>query len=185
MLFRSAWISGGTLAATLEGSQQSHGAGFPGYVKFTTTTTPDDADDPSTDVQQVEYYIVTDKSAADQKAGMLVRAHTRNLLATTTEVATEEPLLAGVESMEVAFYDGTDWQDSWQLSSSAATGTTTAASSASTASATTTLPQAVRVRIQPARKSAGDFPPAPLEVLVPWTTAAGIDATTTTTGGTP
>ena len=183
---RNALVSGGILAAVLEGSAQSPGGGFPGYLKFTTTTAPDAEDVPNPDVQQVEYYIVTDKSAVDQKAGMLVRAYTRNLLATTTEVATEEPLLAGVESMEVAFYDGTDWQDSWQLSSSAATGTTTAASSTSTASATTTLPQAVRVRIQPARKSANDFPPAPLEVLVPWTTAAGIDATTTsTTGGTP
>ena len=182
---RNALVSGGTLAAALEGSAQSPGGGFPGYLKFTTTTAPDAEDVPDPDVQQVEYYIVTDKSAADQKAGMLVRAHTRNLLATTAEVATEEPLLAGVESMEVSFYDGTAWQDSWQLSSS--TATTTAATTTGTASSTTTLPQAVRVRIQPARKSANDFPPAPLEVLVPWTTAAGIDATTmtSTTGGNP
>ena len=133
-------------------------------------------------MQQVEYYIVIDKSVTDQKAGMLVRAHTRDLLATVTEVATEEPLLAGVESMEVAFYDGTEWQDSWKLSSSA-TATTSTASTTGTAASTTKLPQAVRVRIQPTRKAAGDIPPPPLEVLVPWSTAAGIDATTTTTAG--
>ena len=179
---RNALISGGKLAAVLEGSAQSPGGAFPGYLKFTTTTTPDTEDVPSSDVQQVEYYIVIDKSVTDQKAGMLVRAHTRNLLATVTEVATEEPLLAGVESMEVAFYDGTEWQDSWQLSSSASTSTASAAST--TATTTTKLPKAVRVRIQPARKAAGDIPPPPLEVLVPWTTAAGIE-TTTTTGGTP
>ncbi len=183
---RNALVSGGTLAAALEGSAQSPGGAFPGYLKFTTTTRPDTADVPNPDVQQVEYYIVTDKSVTDQKAGMLVRAHTRALLATVAEVATEEPLLAGVESMEVAFYDGTEWQDSWQLSSSAATGTATTASTTGTAAATTTLPQAVRVRIQPARKAAGDIPPPPIEVLVPWTTAAGIEATTTTTtGGNP
>ena len=181
---RNAFVSGGKLAAALEGSAQSPGGAFPGYLKFTTTTTPDTEateDVPNSDVQQVEYYIVIDKSVTDQKAGMLVRAHTRDLLATVTEVATEEPLLAGVESMEVAFYDGTEWQDSWKLSSS------TAADTSSTIGTTATkLPQAVRVRIQPTRKSANDFPPAPLEVLVPWTTAAGIDATTTsTTGGTP
>ena len=182
---RNALVSGGTLAAALEGSAQSPGGGFPGYLKFTTTTAPDVEDVPNPDVQQVEYYIVTDKSAVDQKAGMLVRAYTRNLLATTTEVATEEPLLAGVESMEVAFYDGTEWQDSWQLSSSTATATTATTGTTGTAASTTTLPQAVRVRIQPSRKNASDFPPPPLEVLVPWTTAAGIDATATTTGGTP
>ena len=182
---RNAFVSGGKLAAALEGSAQSPGGTFPGYLKFTTTTTPDTEateDVPNSDVQQVEYYIVIDKSVTDQKAGMLVRAHTRDLLATVTEVATEEPLLAGVESMEVAFYDGTEWQDSWQLSSSA-TATTSTASTTGTAASTTKLPQAVRVRIQPARKAAGDIPPPPLEVLVPWTTAAAIE--TTTTGATP
>ena len=180
---RNALVSGGTLAAVLEGSAQSPGGAFPGYLKFTTTTMPDAEEAPNPDVQQVEYYIVTDKSVTDQKAGLLVRAYRRNLLATTTEAPTEEPLLAGVESMEVSFYDGSEWQDSWQLSSSTATSTTTAASTTGTAASTTKLPQAVRVRIQPTRKAAGDIPPPPLEVLVPWTTAAGIDATTTTTAG--
>ena len=180
---RNAFVSGGKLAAALEGSAQSPGGAFPGYLKFTTTTTPDTEDEPSSDVQQVEYYIVIDKSVTDQKAGMLVRAHTRDLLATVTEVATEEPLLARVESMEVAFFDGTEWQDSWQLSSSA-TATTATASTTGTATTTTTLPQAVRVRIQPARKAAGDIPPPPLEVLVPWTTTVFIE-TTAITGATP
>ncbi len=160
---RNAIVSGGTLAAVLEGSQQSPGGSFPGYLKFTTTTTPDAEDVPAPDVQQVEYYIVTDPAATDQKAGMLVRSHTRNLLAATTEVATEEPLLAGMESMEVEFFDGTDWQDSWEVTAE-----------------DKTLPEAVRVRVFPARKAAGDFVPAPIEVLVPWTVQAAIEAATTT-----
>ena len=159
---RNAIISGGTLAATLEGSQQSTGASFPGYLKFNTTTAPDADEVPNPDVQQVEYYIVTDPDATDQKAGMLVRAHTRNLLATTTEVATEEPLLAGMESMEVSFFDGTDWQDSWSVTTDSKT-----------------LPEAVRVRIHPARKTAGDFVPPPIEVLVPWTVEAAVEVATT------
>ena len=165
---RNAIVSGGTLAATLAGSQQSTGGSFPGYLKFTTTTAPDADEVPNPDVQQIEYYIVTDPAATDQKAGMLVRAHTRNLLATTTEVATEEPLLAGMESMEVSFYDGSSWQDSWSVTTDSKT-----------------LPEAVRVRLHPARKTAGDFVPAPIEVLVPWTVEAAVEATTTTTGGTP
>ena len=166
---RNAIVSGGTLAATLEGSQQSTDGSFPGYLKFNTTTTPDADEVPNPDVQQIEYYIVTDPAAADQKAGMLVRAHDRNLLATTTEEAVEEPLLAGMESMEVEFYDGTDWQDSWSVTTDSKT-----------------LPEAVRVRIHPARKTAGDFVPPPIEVLVPWTVEAAVETTATaTTGGTP
>ena len=165
---RNAIVSGGTLAAALEGSQQSSRGSFPGYLKFHTTTAPDADEVPSPDVQQVEYYIVADPEVTDQKAGMLVRAHTRNLLATATEEETEEPLLAGIESLEVAFYDGTDWQDSWSVTTD-----------------DQTLPEAVRVRLHPARKTAGDFVPAPIEVLVPWTVEAAVETTTTTGGTTP
>ena len=144
---RNARVSGGTLAATLEGSQESHGAGFPGYVKFTTTTTPDDADDPSTDVQQVEYYIVNDPVTTDRKSGLLVRATTRDLLTTVREQAPEETLLADVSAMEVSFFDGQEWKESWAVSD-----------------ADKTLPTAVRVRLLTAAN------PTPIEVLVPWTT---------------
>ena len=164
---RNAIVSGGTLAATLEGSQQSSGGSFPGYLKFTTTTAPDADEVPNPDMQQIEYYIVTDPAATDPKAGMLVRAHDRNLLATTTEVAVEEPLLAGMESMEISFYDGSSWQDSWSVTTD-----------------DKTLPEAVRVRLHPARKTAGDFVPPPIEILVPWMIEAAVE-TTTTTGATP
>ena len=176
---RNAIVSGGTLAATLTGSQQSPGGGFPGYLKFTTTTMPDADEVPSPDVQQVEYYIVTDPDATEPKSGMLVRAATRNLLATTSETPTEEPLLAGIESMEVAFFDGADWQDSWTYTAASTTTATTTGTSGST-----TLPEAVRVRLHPARKAAGDFVPAPIEVLVPWTVQAAIEPPATT-GATP
>ncbi len=161
---RNALVSGGTLAATLEGSQKGASGSFPGYLTFTTTTTPDVNDIPDPDVQAVEYYIVTDPAATDQRAGLLVRAYNRNLLAPTTEEATEEPLLAGVESMEVSFYDGTSWQESWEVTTEAKT-----------------LPEAVRVRIQPARQTASASVPAPIEVLVPWLTQSAIETTTTTT----
>ena len=146
---RNAYISGNTgvtLAATLEGSEESHGASFPGYLKFTTTTTPDDADDPSADVQQVEYYIVNDPNAVGTKTGLLVRATTRDLLATVREQAPEETLLADVASMEVSFYDGTEWKESWAFSDD-----------------NKTLPTAVRVRLKTTLNT------APIEVLVPWT----------------
>ena len=164
---RNAIVSGGTLAVTLEGTQQGGSGNFPGYLKFTTTTTPDVNEIPDADVQQVEYYVIADPDAAAQNAGLLVRTTSRHLLATPPEDPVEEPLLTGVEAMEVAFYDGTSWQNSWQVSAEA-----------------TTLPEAVRVRIRPARSADSPQAPAPIEVLVPWITQAAIEPAAAASGGT-
>jgi type II secretion system protein J len=144
---RNAFISGGTIASSLIGSATSPNGGFPGYLKFTTTTARDEGDLPSPDVQQVEYYVVTDTAAQDSKAGMLVRAVDRDLLATVRQAPAEEPLLTGVKSMEVSFFDGTSWQTSWEVTETEKD-----------------LPEAVRVRILTEGAS------APIEVLVPWVT---------------
>lgn len=148
---RNARISGGTLAATLEGSQVAHGGGFPGYLKFIATTASENLAEPSNDLQQVEYYLTTDPAAADQKAGLLVRAVERNLLAAVRETPAEEPLLGGVQAMEVAFFDGESWKESWAYSAD-----------------DPTVPEAVRVRLKMGPAS------APVEVLVPWTTQPAI-----------
>jgi type II secretion system protein J len=136
------------LASSLTGSQSSPNGGFPGYLKLTTTTQADDADLPSADVQQVEYYVVTDPNAQDSKSGRLVRAVDRDLLATVQQAPAEEPLLSGVQSIEVTFFDGNTWQTSWTYSTT-----------------DTDLPQAVKVRVLTAPGT------APIEVMVPWGTA--------------
>jgi type II secretion system protein J len=166
----NALVSGGKLAATLTGSQETHGSSYPGYLKFTTTTATTQPTDASLvgDVQQVEYYLINDPDAAGGKSGLLVRTAETNLLTTVREQAPEQRLLAGVESLEVSFFDGQNWQESWEVNET-----------------TKTLPQAVRVRIQPAPAVAGGPSPAPIEVLVPWTTQSAIAAPTTTSGGTP
>ena len=151
---RNALVSGGTLAATLEGSRESHGAGFPGYLKFTATTAKDLDDELGGDVQEIEYYIARDSEAEDQKAGVLVRTINRDLLNTTKQSPPEERVLAGVESMDVSFYSGSAWKTSWEVTTEAKT-----------------LPEAVRVSIQPVADAEG-LKPAPVEVLVPWTTQA-------------
>ncbi len=43
----------------------------------------------------------------------LVRTLTRNLLASTEAETVEERLLHGVDSLELYYYDGETWQDSW------------------------------------------------------------------------
>jgi type II secretion system protein J len=156
---QNALVSGGTLAASLQGSAAAQGSSFPGYLKFTTTTAPDSEELPAPDVQQVEYYIITDPGVVDSKAGLLVRAVDRKLLAPVRETPAEEPLLEGVAGLEVSFYDGQSWKDSWEVTETEKT-----------------LPQAVRVRIKTAAPSADEHP-APIEVLVPWTTQSGIEKT--------
>ena len=157
---RNALVSGGTLAATLTGSQQSQGGGFPGYLKFTATTAKDVDDEFGGDVQEVEYFITRDTEAADQKAGVLIRTINRDILKTTKQTLPEERVLAGVESMEVSFYSENAWKTSWEVTTDSKT-----------------LPEAVRVMIQPVSDKDG-IKPAPIEVLVPWTTQSAIPTTT-------
>ncbi len=154
---RNAIVSGGLLAATLKGTQESHGAGFPGYLKFTATTAKYVDDELGGDVQQIEYYITRDPEAADQKAGVLVRTVNRDILNTTQPTPPEERVLAGLESMAISFYSSTDWKPSWEYSTDSKT-----------------LPEAVRVTLQPVADESGTKP-APIEVLVPWTAQPGID----------
>lgn len=160
---RGARISGGSLASVLSTTAQSQTGGFPGYLKFTTTTARDSAKDDeiaNADLQQVAYYLTTDPDAKDTRAGLLVRTVDGNLLAPVqTTTLPEEPLLGGIESMEVSFFDGTDWTDTWEASQD-----------------DPTLPQAVRVRLQPAAANLGDAKPPVMEVLVPWTTQASTGA---------
>jgi len=161
---RSARITGKTgekkLAIVLKGSRQSQEGGFPGYLKFTTTSAVDQPTEIGSEVQQIEYYIVTDAESPDRNAGLLVRAVDRNLLAATREKPVEEALMPGVESMEVSFYDGDSWKDTWEVTEDDAT-----------------VPQAIRVRLQPAGGDAGGRKSAPIEVLVPWTTQVFAAAT--------
>ena len=164
----NAYLSGGVLANTMEGGAQSQKSRFPGYLRFTTTTGKNSADDPYGDVQQVEYYI---EEAADSTTstdtGNFVRAVTRDLLATVQDSADEQQVLSRIQSFEVTFFDGQNWQDTWQLDDT-----------------TTTLPQAIRVRLQQTAVSEHIPTPPPLEILVPLNTQPPGTSTASTTGTT-
>lgn len=164
---RNAYLSGGVLANTMEGGMQSQKSRFPGYLRFTTTTGKDRPGEALGDVQQIEYYLAETASGTDanRNTGTLVRAITRDLLATVPEVTREERLLTNVQAFEVTFFDGQTWQETWQLSGSAAT-----------------LPQAIRMRLLQAASSDRATTPLPLEILVPCTTEALVSSTTSTTG---
>ncbi|HEX4083819.1 MAG TPA: type II secretion system protein GspJ [Chthoniobacteraceae bacterium] len=172
---RNAMISGGELASIVEGDCAGNDGidnAQPGYLKFTTTTGKDTDDALYGDVQQVEYYVLKG-SGTNANSGSLVRAVTRDLLETTTPQAEDEPILENVASMQVAFYDGTNWQTSWEYNT-ADSGTDSASTSGSSASTSgsgaETIPAAVRVDIQQAPPDLKSPTPPPIEVLVPWTT---------------
>ena len=170
----NALVSGGILAASLTGGTSStggpSGSGLPGYLKFTATTGKSSSGDVASDVQQIEYYLLPAtgaNAAGGQAGGVLTRAVTRDLLdATTQTTAKEEPILTGVQALQVQFYDGANWQDSWSYVSPDATndgsGSTSTSSTTSSSSSTgagssatggsvtlgnTTMPTAVRVDV--------------------------------------
>jgi prepilin-type N-terminal cleavage/methylation domain-containing protein len=180
---RNAYISGGVFASIMQGDTagtDGPNSDFPGYLKFTTTTAKDTDDELYGDVEQVEYYIVRDPNAGAGGGGNLVRAVTRDLLdedqSGTQVQAQEQQIMPGVESFAVSFYDGSNWQSSWSFNTadSASTSSTgsaiTSGSSGGSTGATETLPEAIRVDIQHAPPTTGGAAPAPVEVLVPWTT---------------
>jgi type II secretion system protein J len=99
--------------------------------------------EPWGDIQMVTYEL---KSPAAHSANGkdLIRSVTRNLLSTTTPDVTDQWLMSGVQDLHFSCYDGTQWQDSWDTTSS-----------------NTNLPLAVRVSIQLAGTT------GPIEMVVP------------------
>jgi type II secretory pathway pseudopilin PulG len=120
---------------------------FPGYLKCTATTGPQDPVTPAGDLQLIEYYIITDPNGTDSRSGMLVRAITDDFTNDAPPAPREEPLLHGVQSMEISSYLEGDWQESYEYQP-----------------ADVELPSAVRVRVQMAATGSNDSPP-PLELV--------------------
>jgi type II secretion system protein J len=110
-----------------------------------------DADTPWGDIQRVTYGLK--KSANSSGVGKdLIRTVTRNLLSGTTPEAEEQWMLGGVESVQFQCFDGAQWFDDWDTTS--------------TSTINTNLPAAVRVRIQMAARNGGANI-QPIEMLVP------------------
>lgn len=154
---RNALVAGGRLAATLQGQVRGPESSYPGYLKLTTASARLNDLERGADLQEVEYFITDQFETTNRNAGVLVRTVERNLLAPTRQVPAMEPLLYEVEEMEVAFYDGQQWMESWEYTQ-----------------AGDPLPEAVRVRVYPAQgdtlRASRLRRQAPLEVLVPWPT---------------
>ncbi len=157
---------GGVLSGSLQSTPTTNT--FPGQVSpdfYSNTGTPEGAN-PWGDIQKISYLLVTpaDRNTAGRE---LVRAVTRNLLATTPQPPVQQWLLSGVESMTFHYYDGTQWADAWDTTLQ------------------TNLPSAIKVQILMAqdRNSGSLAQVSPLELVIPLdiqglTNAASTNTTT-------
>jgi type II secretory pathway component PulJ len=134
---------------------------------FYTTSGEVNGWNPFSEVQVVTYFLAPATDGSNTKN--LVRAVTRNLLPATQPTTDEQTLLTGVASAEFDYYDGTEWDPTWD------------------STATATLPTAVRFSVALAR---GDprQPPAPIQLVVPvlvaTTTSLKATLQAASTGGT-
>ena len=164
---------GGVLAGPLQsGTLSGNSSGPtvpPGSTTFYTCNGVIDHTSPWADVQKVVYYL---KSPELQNAAGkdLVRAVSRNLLATTQEPLVEQWLMGGIERLQLSFFDGTSWRDSWDSTSQdLVTGQTN------------NLPRAIKVQLALAANR-GEAPKAPIELLVPVVVQARTNQTQTAGG---
>jgi len=147
---RGTLITGGTMAISIESPGTESANNQPTDLDIYTTTGVLRDDLPWGDVQKVSYLLKDSVNASRLGGKDLVRAITRNLLASTQPDVTEQPLLSGVSSVQFSFYDGANWQSSWDSTSTAVP-----------------TPQAIKVDIQFASGNSSVPGRLPLEVLVP------------------
>ena len=151
-------------ASAVPGSMVPQGA-----TTFYTTTGAIDDTSPWAEVQKVIYYLK--KADSQNTVGKdLVHVVSRNLLPTSQEQLVEQWLMGGVERLQMAFYDGTAWRDTWDSTTpDPLTGQTN------------NLPRAIKVELELA---AGYREPrkAPIQLLVPVVVQARTNQTQTAGG---
>ena len=167
-------LPGGVLSGALQSvpssSLQTDTAGERISPDFYTNSGKIDGWNPYSEVQMVTYYLAAATDGSNSKT--LVRSVMRNLLPAQDATPDDQLLLPGVTNADFLFYDGTEWTDTWD------------------STVTSTLPTAVKFRLQLASQSTNA---SPIELVVPVfvttttsaTAATSSSSTSSTTGGTP
>ncbi|HEY6169489.1 MAG TPA: type II secretion system protein GspJ [Verrucomicrobiae bacterium] len=121
---------------------------------------------PWAEVQKVAYFLAEPTNSTATAPGKdLVRSITHNLLPVLTDDPVQQPLLSGVESFALTYYDGTSWTETWD--------STTA----------TNLPNAIKVQITLAQEKNQRSTLAPIEFIVPVMVQRRTNSTQQATGG--
>lgn len=136
------------LAGPLQSGAFQGGVDANDGIEIYTTTGLITPNNPWGDIQKVTYGL---QSSSDSTNGSkdLIRAVTRNLLATGPEDEDDQRIMSGVQSLSFSYYDGSEWLDTWDDTTQ------------------TNLPSAVRVSLQLAAADSSSAPPKPLQLLVP------------------
>ena len=111
-----------------------------------TTSGELDGWNPFSEVQVVAYFLAPATDGSNTKN--LVRAVTHNLLSVVQPTTDEQILIAGVANAEFDYYDGTEWNTTWD------------------STATSTLPTAIRFSLALARSNSSQAP-SPIQLVVP------------------
>lgn len=128
-----------------------------------TNTGTIDGWNPFSEVQMVDYYLAPATDGSKNRS--LVRVVTRNLLPVQSVTPDVQTLLTGVSDAKIDFYDGTQWTDSWDSTT------------------TSTLPKAIRFHLTQAGIDPNRAAAEPIELVVPvMVTTTTSQAETTTTG---
>jgi type II secretion system protein J len=147
---RNTLMTGGTLAGSIESPGVSSANNQPSDLDIFTTSGALNDDLPWGDVQKVSYYLKDSTGNARLKGKDLIRAVTRNLLATAQPDIAEQTLLNGVSSLQFSFWDGTSWQTAWDSTTSL-----------------TPIPQGIKADIEFVKEDSGNPVRLPIELVVP------------------
>jgi type II secretion system protein J len=103
--------TGTALAGDFEGTQASAGNGQEGddIVLYSTADSAQHID-ANGEIKRIEYTIVQPTGSSDY---VLVRRVTRNLLADVQPAPDEEIICRGVKSFTLQYYDGSNWNPTW------------------------------------------------------------------------
>lgn len=106
----------GPLAGGLLGEYDESSGQRADSLEFFTANAVLNQYDPWGDIQKVEYYLVATGSSNNVDAYDFMRTVNHNLLVDEEDIEEElleQALLSNVQSMEISYFDGEEWQDSW------------------------------------------------------------------------
>jgi type II secretion system protein J len=121
------------------------------------------------DVQKIDYSLETPLNRGTAMGLDLTRTVTRNFLSTMVDTPEQQRILHDVSKFTVNFYDGTNWSDVWGGTSS---------------ETNTTVPAAIRVRVEMATERNSREVKPPIELLVPIMVCPTYTTNSTTTNST-
>jgi prepilin-type N-terminal cleavage/methylation domain-containing protein len=103
----------GVTAGPLQGEATGLGLKQSGRLEFYTSSGLIDDLYPWGDMQKVAYYLKQPDYSRSSRTLDMVRAVTRNILASSEQDLEETPLVNNVETMQITFYNGSDWVNTW------------------------------------------------------------------------